>query len=71
MGFRNTHNKVYFTFDLWTLPTPPAFLGIVAHWISTQNTLQSSVLGMKHFRGHHTGENQARHFWDVVETYHL
>ena len=26
---------------------------------------------MKRFRGRHTGENQARHFWDVVETYHL
>ena len=26
---------------------------------------------MKRFRGRHTGENQARHFWVVVETYHL
>jgi len=46
-------------------------LGIVAHWISPQHLLQSTGLGMKHFRSRHTGENQARHFWDVVETYHL
>ena len=26
---------------------------------------------MKRFRGRHTGENQARHFWEVVETYNL
>ena len=26
---------------------------------------------MKRFKGRHTGENQAQHFWEVVETYHL
>ena len=56
---------------MWTSPNHRAFLGIVAHWISPQHILQSTVLGMKRFRGRHTGENIARHFWDVVETYHL
>ena len=26
---------------------------------------------MKRLRGRHTGENQAYHFWEVVETYQL
>ena len=56
---------------MWASPNHRAFLAIVAHWISPQHILQSTVLGMKRFRGHHTGENQAHHFWDVVETYHL
>ena len=56
---------------MWTSPNHRVFLGIVAHWISPTHILQSTVLGIKRFRGRHTGENPARHFWNVVKTYHL
>jgi len=70
-SFRNINTKVHFTFDLWTSPNHRSFLGIVTYWISPQHILQSTVLGMKRFRGRHTGENQAYHFWEVVEVYNL
>ena len=33
--------------------------------------LHSTGLGMKRFRGRHTGENQAKHFWDIIKTYQI
>jgi len=33
--------------------------------------LHSRVLGLRQFRGKHTGENQAKHFWDIIETYQI
>ena len=67
----NTHTKFYFTFDLGTSPNHGAFLGIVAYWIGPQHFLQSTLLGMKRFRGFNMGQNQTHHFWNVVVTYHL
>ena len=31
--------------------------------------LGSTVLGMRRFHGPHTGENAAKHFWDVISRY--
>ena len=33
--------------------------------------LHSTVLGLRWFRDRHTGENQAKHFWDIVKTYQI
>ena len=71
MCYHNTRTKLHFTFNLWTSPNHRTFLCIIAYWISSQQILQSTVSGMKHFSGRHMGENHARHFWAVVETYHL
>ena len=62
---------MHFTFDLWTSPNHHAFLGVVGHWVDNGGTLHSTVLGLQRFRGRHTGENQAIHFWEVATRYKL
>jgi len=66
-----TRSNIHFTFDLWTSPNHRAFLGVVAHWMDHTLNLHSTVLGLQRFRGRHTGENQAKHFWDIVKTYQI
>jgi len=66
-----SRSNIHFTFDLWTSPNYPAFLGIVAHWMDDTLKLHSTVLGLRRFRGRHTGENQAKDFWDIVKTYQI
>jgi hypothetical protein len=63
--------RIHFTFDLWTSPNHRALLGIVAHWVSVQGTLQHTLLGLRRFRGRHTGENQAELFWTVAQQFKI
>jgi hypothetical protein len=63
--------RIHFTFDLWTSPNHRALLGIIAHWISQSGVLQSTVLGLRRFKGRHTGENQAESFWAVAQEYKI
>ena len=63
--------RIYFTFDLWTSSNHRALLGIIAHWISQSGVLQSTVLGLRRFKGRHTGENQAESFWAVAQEYKI
>lgn len=66
-----SRSNIHFTFDLWTSPNHRAFLGVVAHWMDQGLRLHSTVLGLRRFRGRHTGENQAKHFWDIVKAYKI
>jgi len=66
-----SRSNIHFTFDLWTSPNHRSFLGVVAHWIVQTLRLHSTVLGLQRFRGRHTGENQAKHFWDIVNAYKI
>jgi len=62
---------IHFTFDLGTLPNYCSFFRVVAHWIDQTLRLHSTVLGLRRFRGRHTGENQAKHFSDIVKAYKI
>jgi hypothetical protein len=63
--------RIHFTLDLWTSPNHRALLGIIAHWISQSGVLQSTVLGLRRFKGRHTGENQAESLWAVAQEYKI
>lgn len=66
-----SRSSIHFTFDMWTSPNHRAFLGMVAHWMDENLRLHSTVLGLRQFRGRHTGENQAKHFWNIIKTYQI
>ena len=66
-----SRSSIHFTFDMWTSPNYRAFLGVVVHWMDENLRLHSTVLGLRRFRGRHTGENQAKHFWDIIKTYQI
>jgi len=66
-----SRSRIHFTFDMWTSPNHRAFFGVVAHWMDQTLRLHSTVLGMRRFKGRHTGENQAKHFWDIIKTYQI
>ena len=57
---QETDFRVHFSFDLWTSPNYLAFFGVVGHWISSTGDLVTALLEMEHFRGPHTGANQAQ-----------
>ena len=63
--------KIHFTFDHWSSPNDCSFLGVVAYWLDSDHNLKSTVLGVRRFRGPHTGENQAKHFWDIITPYNI
>jgi len=71
IAFVDLPTRVHFSFDLRTSPSHRSLLGIVAHWVSLQGTLRHAVLGLRRFRGRHTGRNQAEVFWGVAQEYHL
>ena len=66
-----SRSNIHYSFDLWTSPNHRAFLCEVAHWMDHTVRLHGTVLGLRRFRGRHTGENPAKHFWDIVKTYQI
>lgn len=62
---------IHFTFDLWTSRNHRALLGVVGHWVCPVGKVMSTVLGLQRFKGRHTGENQALHFWSIICDYNL
>ena len=62
---------IHFSFDLWTSTNHRALLGIVAHWVSLEGVLKNTVLGLRRFRGRHTGENQAESFWAIAQEFKI
>jgi len=51
--------KIHISLDIWTSPNCLPILGIVAHYISEDNKLESAVLAMREIQGPHEGENIA------------
>jgi len=70
-AFVDLPTRVNFSSDLWTSPSHCSLLGIVAHWVSLQGTLQYAILGLSRFRGRHTVKNQVESIWGVAREYHL
>jgi len=68
---QGTDFRVYFSFDIWTLPNHHAFFGLVGHWISATRDLITVLLGMECFRGPHTGANVAKIILKLLEQYGL
>jgi len=78
--FENEKNKIKkklqevpgyisFTLDGWTSKNQIPFLGITAHWISSNWELQHTVLDFQLLEGTHSGENLASAFFNTIKEY--
>jgi hypothetical protein len=54
---------------MWTSTNHLAILGIIAHYISEEGTLQEYLLAMKVVNGRHTGENLSQYVLQVIQDY--
>jgi hypothetical protein len=59
--------KIHITLDIWTSPNSIPILAIIAHYISEDNKLESSVLALREIQGSHDGENIAPIVEEVLE----
>jgi hypothetical protein len=64
---QNARTKIHISCDLWTSPNTLAIFGIVAHYISEDNVLESSVLAIKEVDGAHEGNNLANIVMEVIK----
>ena len=65
----STPFKKHLSFDTWTSPNSTTLLAIVAHFINDKFELQTTLLGMVHLRGSHTGDAQATEILAVIEDF--
>jgi hypothetical protein len=68
--------RVSLSIDVWSNGQLQSFLGVSVHWISRhKNTrqlqLRSGMLAFRHFNGSHSGENMARHLFDLLKRTNL
>jgi hypothetical protein len=52
-------SKVYISLDIWTAPNMLPILAIIAHYITKDGKLESSLLTIKEIEGSHEGDNIA------------
>lgn len=55
----SARGRIHISLDVWTSPSSIPILGVVAHYISEDNQLESAVLAMKEIQGSHGGDNIA------------
>jgi hypothetical protein len=60
---------IHLSLDMWTSANHLAILGIIAHYISEEGTLQECLLAMKVVDGRHTGENLSQYVLQVIQDY--
>ena len=61
--------RISFTLDAWTSTTQVPFLGITAHWITTDWEMKSIIIDFVHLLGPHSGRNLADAFYKVLKDY--
>ena len=52
-------SKIHVSLDIWTSPNTIPILAIIAHYISEDNKLESSLLALKEIEDSHKGDNIA------------
>jgi hypothetical protein len=62
---------ISFTLDAWTSKNQIPFLGISAHWISSNWKLKNTILDFQPLEGTHSGENLARVFFNTIKEYEI
>jgi len=67
LRLHSARTKIHLSLDIWTSPNCLPILGVVAHYISEDNQLESSVLAMREIQGSHRGENIALIVEEVIE----
>lgn len=67
-------DNVSVTVDIWSDRRMRGFLGVTAHWLSTENLslqLKSQLLACNRFKGSHTGERICEEFEQICEEYQI
>jgi hypothetical protein len=59
LRLHSSRSKIHVSLDIWTLPNSIPILAIIAHYISEDNKLESSLLALKEIEGSHEGDNIA------------
>lgn len=67
LRLHSTLYKIHISLDIWTSPNNLPVLGIVAHYINEEGTLEHSVLALREIQGGHEGENTAPIVLEVLE----
>lgn len=67
-------DNVSVTVDIWSDRRMRGFLGVTAHWLSTEDLslqLKSQLLACNRFKGSHTGERICEEFEQICEEYQI
>ena len=64
---QSARSKIHISCDVWTSPNSLAILGVIAHYIDEEGTLQHTNLALKSIIGDHTGESLAVAIIEVLE----
>lgn len=65
----SSRTAIHLALDLWSSPNCLPILGVVAHYISEDNSLEESVLSVQVIEGDHSGENLARYTMKTIDDY--
>jgi hypothetical protein len=63
---QSTRTRIHLSCDIWTSPSSLPILGVIPHYISEDNTLEHTVLGMKEIIGLHDGENVSKVIYRIL-----
>ena len=63
---QSVRSKIYISYDLWTSPNSLAILGVTAHFVSEDRSLQHCTLALKDIIGDHTGEHLQEAILEVL-----
>ncbi|KAF6804545.1 transposase-like protein [Colletotrichum musicola] len=64
-------SRIHLAFDLWTSPSRAAIMGVSAHYIDSEGTLQQRLIALREQYGAHTGDNLALNLADVIADWDL
>ena len=57
LRLHGSRSKIHISLDIWTSLNSIPILAIIAHYISEDNRLESSLLALKEIKGSHEGDN--------------
>lgn len=71
MFLQATPGRISFTLDAWTSSNALPFLGITAHWITSEWKIESLLLDFIKLEGPHSGENLKSAFLQSLNEFDL
>lgn len=64
---QSARSRIHISCDLWTSPNSLAILGVVAHYVTEDCTLEHHTLALKDIDGEHDGSHLAAAMMEVVD----
>jgi hypothetical protein len=64
-------SQISLTCDTWTSPSNQSVLGVTAHWIDEDFSLNSIILAARLVDGNHSGVSLANHLLEVLEDFDI